>query len=81
MPKDHFLSAAVSPEVAERFQEFIDRYNLTKSQGVRMFVENGLEVVERDGLDPVVQHEYQLTGSTPHEIEDPDDEQEREIEA
>ena len=81
MADSNFVSAQVSDDTAERFGEFVDTYGLTKSQAVRMFVESGLDVVERDGMDSVVRREYQLTGHSPNNETDQDDREAEEIEA
>jgi antitoxin component of RelBE/YafQ-DinJ toxin-antitoxin module len=49
-PKIH---ARIDPEMDRRIDAVAAKYELTRSQAVRLFVDHGLNRVEEDGLDAV----------------------------
>lgn len=54
MGKNEYLNARADADLVERIDAVSDRYEMDRSKLIRMLIRNGLDVVERDGIDALL---------------------------
>lgn len=58
MPDPH-VGARISSADHDRLEDICDRYEMGKSALIRLCIRNGLDVVERDGIDELANRPLQ----------------------